>query len=222
MSQLADLARPFPDVLIHENPAGGGSYVKHATVVQRLLAAVGPFSFEIRDVIRGDVRAIPPNPDANSRRGKEGSPALTNAIVGAICSLSVTVDGHDVVIAEVGDCEAPHNWPHDGARLKDAASDALKRAAARIGCGLHLWAQDEYTLDRVLDRQAQPKDGPEPGEPPRDTVSPSPSAPAPEPAPVPRSAPADATPAPTSDPLLCVACGELQSVENPDCSEHAF
>ncbi len=95
MSQLADLARPFPDVLIHENPAGGGSYVKHATVVQRLLAAVGPFSFEIRDVIRGDVRAIPPNPDANSRRGKEGSPALTNAIVGAICSLSVTVDGHE-------------------------------------------------------------------------------------------------------------------------------
>ena len=29
-------------------------------------------------------------------------------------------------------------------------SDALKRAAARLGVGLHLWAQDQYFLDIQL------------------------------------------------------------------------
>ena len=34
--------------------------------------------------------------------------------------------------------------------FKDAASDALKRCAMRLGLGLHLWAQEHYFLDQQL------------------------------------------------------------------------
>jgi len=151
MSQLADLAVPFPDKYVHTNPSGGGSYVPHPVIVQRLLMAVGPYSFEILDLIRGDLPAVAPNPQGKSTRAKQGSPALTGAVVGALCRLTVQVDGRDVTVVEVGDCEAPHNWPHDGARAKDASSDALKRCAMRLGLGLHLWTKPgEYFLDRKL------------------------------------------------------------------------
>ena len=29
-------------------------------------------------------------------------------------------------------------------------SDAFKRASAKLGVGLHLWAQDQYFLDKQL------------------------------------------------------------------------
>lgn len=155
--QLYRLAKPFPRALIHENPSGGGSYVAHHAVVQKLLLTVGPFDYGITEVLRGDVAAVLPNPNGKSQRAKAGSPALTNVVVGALCTLAVTIDGRRISITEVGDCEQPHNWPHDGARLKDAASDAIKRCAARFGCGLHLWASNEYFLDAQLgERQPTP------------------------------------------------------------------
>ncbi len=165
MNQLQALATPFPPRYVHTNPSGGGSYVKHSTVVQRLLMACGPFSFTTDVVIRGHVDAIQSNPNGKSKRARDGAPALTDAVVGALCTLTVVIDGREVRITEVGDCESPHNWPHDGARAKDAASDALKRCAARIGLGLHLWSQDEYFLDRKLseggsDGQTEPSDPP--------------------------------------------------------------
>lgn len=156
MTQLRELARPFPPNYIHTNPSGGGQYVAHPVVVQRLLMVVGPYDYEIAEVIRGDVAGIEPNPQGKSRRAKEGRPPLTNAVVGVIGRLTVTIDGHRVVIEDAGDCEDPHNWPHDGARLKDAASDAIKRCAARIGLGLHLWAQEDYFLfERLPDKNAE-------------------------------------------------------------------
>lgn len=160
MSQLSDLAVPFPSKYVHENPSGGGSYVPHPVIVQRLLMAVGPYSFQILDLVRGDLPAVAPNPQGKSQRAKSGSPALTQAVVGALCRLSVTVDGRQVDITEVGDCEQPHNWPHDGARAKDASSDALKRCAMRLGLGLHLWTKPgEYFLDRKLTEAEQPQSG---------------------------------------------------------------
>ena len=69
--------------------------------------------------------------------------------------LTAEIDGMVIRIEEVGDCESPSNWPHDGARLKDAMSDALKRCCARIGLGTHLYAKsdDEYVLYRKLKEQ---------------------------------------------------------------------
>lgn len=152
--QLARLAQPFNPKLVHTNPSGGGSYVSHSAVVEKLLAVIGPFSWESVEVIRGHVPAIKANPQASSKRAKEGRDALNDAVVGYIGRLTVRIDGQTVSIEEVGDCEDPHNWPNDGARLKDAMSDSLKRCAMRVGVGLHMWSQyqgqSEFFLHHVL------------------------------------------------------------------------
>lgn len=150
MTALVDRLKPFPPRLIHENPSGGGSYVKHSVIVQRLLALFGSYDFEVVEILRGHVDAVKPNPNGKSQKAKDGSPALEGAVVGAVCRLTVTIDGERVRIEDVGDCESPHNWPHDGARMKDATSDAIKRCAARLGIGLHLWAQGESYLYEQL------------------------------------------------------------------------
>jgi len=150
--QLIELARRFPQGFVESK--GGNDYVAHHIINQRLLTVVGPFDFELMEVFRGDVAAIAPNPRGNSKRAKEGSPALHDAVVGASYRLTVTIDGRKVTITDVGDVGDPHNWPHDGARLKDAASDALKRCAMRLGLGLHLWAQEHYFLDKQLEALA--------------------------------------------------------------------
>ena len=152
---LADRLRPFPKHLIHENPSGGGQYVKHSVIVQRLLDLFDWYDFELVQVVRGVVDAIPANPNGKSERAKRGAPALEDAVVGAVCRLTVVVDGVTHRVEEVGDCEQPHNWPHDGARLKDAMSDAIKRCAARFGIGLHLWAQGEAYLYERLAKEAE-------------------------------------------------------------------
>jgi hypothetical protein len=71
-------------------------------------------------------------------------------IVGGVWRLTVTIDGRTVAVEEAGDVEDPHNWRHDGARLKQAASDAIKRCAMRVGLGLHLWAGERYVLAERL------------------------------------------------------------------------
>ena len=72
-------------------------------------------------------------------------------VVGCLARLSATVDGQLRTVVEVGDCERPDNWPHDGARLKDAASDAFKRCCMRgFGLGLHLYSGESFALFDAL------------------------------------------------------------------------
>jgi hypothetical protein len=153
-TDLAELARPFPSDFVERKD--GQDYVAHHVVNQRLLSIVGPFDFELVQVIRGDIEERPPDPSARSRRGKAGTPAMRQIVVGGIWRLTCTVDGHRVQVEEVGDVGDVHNWPHDGARLKDAASDALKRCSMRLGLGLHLWAQEHYFLDQQLRAPSAP------------------------------------------------------------------
>jgi hypothetical protein len=163
-SQLAQLAKPFAPHLVHTNPSGGGSYVSHSAVNEKLLAVVGPFSWERVEVIRGHVPGIAANPSASSKRGKEGRPPLENVVVGYIGRLTVRVDGQVVSTEETGDCEDPHNWGHDGQRLKDASSDAFKRCAMRLSVGLHMWSQyqgkSEFFLYDYLMKQEGEMDAP--------------------------------------------------------------
>jgi hypothetical protein len=154
-SDLARLARPFPGELVQRDP-GGNRYVAHENVTQWLLGIVGPFSFELVQIIRGDVPAVPPDPKGRSRQAKEGTPALHDVIVGGVWRLTLVVDGRTVRLEEAGDVEDPHNWRHDGQRLKQAASDAIKRCAMRAGLGLHLWAGERYVLDGRL-REVGPR-----------------------------------------------------------------
>jgi hypothetical protein len=148
MTQLLDISMPFPNRVIHDNPSGYGSYVAHHLYVQRLLMHLGPYSFELVETIRGAAPA----------KEKDAAP-LEGVIAGVVMRLTVEIDGQMVRIEEVGDCESPSNWPHDGARLKDAMSDALKRCCARIGLGTHLYAKtaDEYVLfQKLKDQIAEP------------------------------------------------------------------
>jgi len=155
--QLTKLVHPFPDRLIQKNPSGCGTYVKHSVVVERLLDVLGGVDFELIEVLRGHVDGKPGNPSGSSARAKAGTPALDNAVVGVLARMVASVDGKTYTITEVGDCESPHNWPHDGARLKDAASDAYKRCAMRLGVGLHLWAQDHFYISDKFLKQDQEK-----------------------------------------------------------------
>jgi len=148
-SQLARLVARFPERFIDRDP-GGNLYVSHSTVNEWLLGVVGPFSFELVTVIRGDVAEVPPNPQGQSKRAKAGTPALSGVVVGGVWRLVVELDGRTVRVEEAGDCEDPANWRHDGQRLKQVASDALKRCAMRVGLGLHLWSGDAYVLDQRL------------------------------------------------------------------------
>lgn len=138
--QLTVLSRPFPARLVHQNPSGGGrgDYVSHSAVTEKLLAVCGGYSYEVVDVFRGKVK---------------GKDELGDVVVGVLGHLTVRVDGQVYDITEVGDCENPSNWPHDGARLKDASSDAIKRCAMRLGVGLHLWSQQEFFLHDYLTKQ---------------------------------------------------------------------
>ncbi|HEY7823472.1 MAG TPA: Rad52/Rad22 family DNA repair protein [Acidimicrobiia bacterium] len=131
MRQLYELARPFPEQLISKKPGGKfqADYVNHAVVTARLLEIVGPYQWEIARVI-------------------------TNAdgvAVGCIGRLTVTVDGTVSTIEEVGDVERVGD--NSASNLKSASSDAFKRAAMRLGLGLHLWAGDGYFLDRALSKR---------------------------------------------------------------------
>ena len=143
--QLIALAKPFPAALV-KAPAPGkyGSYVGHSTVNERILHELGPFSFEVADVIRGEAPEMVTRGDT-----PKTYPAREGAVVGALCRMTVQVDGREVVVTEVGSEDNPA-MHHDGENLKNAASDGFKRCAMRLGVGLHLWSQQDYYLDKQL------------------------------------------------------------------------
>ena len=134
MSQLRELSKPFPESLVKQKPGKfAAAYVEHSVVGQRLLEVLGPYSFEVKQMIT--------NPDG--------------MVTGCLATLTCTIDGREVRITEVGDVERPGE--SNGSAGKTASSDALKRCAMRLGVGLHLWSQSSYYLDRALDKRE--KDG---------------------------------------------------------------
>lgn len=127
MSQLAELARTFPQSYVKSKPGSfSAPYVDHAVINQRLLQVVGPFDWAVREFI-------------------------TNAdglIAGCVGTLTCEVDGRRVSISEVGDVSSPK--PANGENAQIASSQAFKRCAMRLGLGLHLWSGDLYFLDKAL------------------------------------------------------------------------
>jgi hypothetical protein len=127
MTQLQQLAEPFPKHLVKDPPKGKhGKYVPHSAVTERLLAVVGPFATGIAKVIYdGEI------------------------VTGCILEIAVEIDGRTVTVQEAGEASNPQSKTN-GARLKDATSDAIKRCAMRLGLGLHLWSQGDYFLHDEL------------------------------------------------------------------------
>ncbi len=134
MNQLYELSRRFPDKFIHDNPSGYGDYIQHSVIRQRLLTVLGAYSTDIVETLYDD-----------------------GIITGVVLKLSCVIDGKEISVVEAGDVENPTNWKTNGARMKDAMSDAIKRCAMSLGVGLHLWSQidgqDEYFLDKQLEKQ---------------------------------------------------------------------
>ena len=131
LEQLYELARPFPKAMIESKPGGkfAADYVSHGQITARLLDVLGPFDWSITKII-------------------------TNAegiAVGCIGRLEVVIDGRPVVVEEIGDCE--HLGPNSASNLKSSSSDCLKRAAMRLGLGLHLWVGESYWLHRSLEKR---------------------------------------------------------------------
>jgi Rad52/22 family double-strand break repair protein len=151
-TDLQALVRPFPSKYVHGKPGGQGSYVKAGTVIQRLLHAVGPYQWKRVELIRGDHDCV----HENRISGEVKEYHLKGVVTGAIWRLTATVDGQRVSVEGTGDVEHPENSPNDGARAKDAESDALKRAAKHLGVALHVWTQDEFYLHLALEESGQP------------------------------------------------------------------
>ena len=136
MTQLYELSKPFPDKLIKQKPGKfAAAYVEHSVISQRLLEVVGPHTFTVDKPVT--------NPDG--------------VVAGCLATLTCTVDGQQVSVTEVGDVE--HPGANNGSNLKNAASDALKRCAMRLGVSLSLWAGDNYYLDKSLAKREKDANG---------------------------------------------------------------
>ena len=121
--QLMQLARVFPSKLISKlkKKTHEEDYINHSVITQRILQVCGPFDWDT-EVIFSDGRPV--------------------AIKG---TMKVNVDGRQVSVSGIG-TDQNNAGKDDGDIIKEMESDALKRAAMKIGAGLHLWAQDQYFL----------------------------------------------------------------------------
>jgi len=136
MNQLTALAVPIPSRFVKKPPAGKhGDYVPHDVITQKALAIVGPHSFEIVQLI------------------EDGG-----LVVGVLGRLTVTIDGREVSVVEVGDEEHPDQG-NSASNAKKAASDAYKRCWMRLGLGLHLWSGQDYELPQMLEHYARELNG---------------------------------------------------------------
>lgn len=145
MSDLFELAKPIPSRYIGSSDKGMDA-ADHTVITQLLHLRVPGWSMEIREVLRSEVP---------EKQGKSSSWPGGMFVTGCIVRLSCVIDGTPVVVEEAGGVELASMKDGDGERLKHAVSDALKRCAMRIGLGLHIWAGENYFLDRATAKAAE-------------------------------------------------------------------
>ncbi len=104
-----------------------GDYIEHAVINQLALAMVGPHSFRVVEIVR--------EPDGR--------------VSGVLAELSARIGEQDVTVVEAGDVDFPDRETA-GKAVKLAASDAYKRCWMRLGLGLELWAQENWSLPKML------------------------------------------------------------------------
>ena len=127
--QHRQLATRLPDGFVKTVDKGSGpeAYVPHYMVTQYLLWVCGPFGWQITHIHESaPVTYI-------TKKGEE----RTDRQVEVAGQLTVQIDGQTFTVAGIG----------LGVDAKKAESDALKRAASKLGVGLHLWAQDSWWLE---------------------------------------------------------------------------
>lgn len=122
---LEELQKPFPPEALRQKKVSGKSftYVPHDLVIRRIIAATkGDYSFEI---VNQFMHAWGEN--------KDGKPIYCHMVQGRLRIGDNYWDGHGVALQYPGGGED---------MLKAAESDAIKKAATKIGVGLGLYGPD--------------------------------------------------------------------------------
>jgi len=115
------LLSPFPANLVRKAPAGKfGDYVPHAHYVERLRDSDVQYSWECEAVY-------------GTHKGEK-------RIVGAKGTITIEGMGSFVGFGDVDTFKLDNAKFNDGSNLKDAESDAFKRACMRFGLGVELWS----------------------------------------------------------------------------------
>ena len=125
------LLKPFPKELVRPAPAGKfGDYVPHANYVERLRDSNVEYSWTV-EAVYGD------NGNGNKR------------IVGAIGMITIKDMGTYEGFGDVDTFKLNNDKFNDGTNLKDAESDAFKRACMRFGLGVELWSGSTQTEEEA-------------------------------------------------------------------------
>jgi hypothetical protein len=124
------LLSPFPANLVRKAPAGKfGDYVPHANYVERLRDSGVTYSWHCEPVY-GRVDGV-------------------KRIVGAKGSITIEGMGTYQGFGDVDTFKLTNDKFNDGSNLKDAESDAFKRACMRFGLGVELWSGSTQTEEEA-------------------------------------------------------------------------
>ena len=126
MTNNVDLLSPFPKELVKKAPAGKfGDYVPHANYVERLRDSGVKYSWTCEPVY--------------------GLHDGEKRIVGAKGTITIEDMGSYDGFGDVDTFKLSNAKFNDGSNLKDAESDAFKRACMRFGLGVELWTGSKQT-----------------------------------------------------------------------------
>jgi hypothetical protein len=131
------LLAPFPKELVRKAPAGKfGDYVPHAHYVERLRDSGVVYSWECEPIV--------------------GRHEGESRIVGAKGTITIEGMGTYQGFGDIDTFKLNNKKFNDGTNLKDAESDAFKRACMRFGLGVELWSgskqsEEEATVSAALD-----------------------------------------------------------------------
>jgi len=120
MTNNVDLLSPFPQEIVRKAPAGKfGDYVPHAHYVERLRDSGVKYTWSCKPVY--------------------GTYNGEKRIVGAKGTITIDGMGSFDGFGDVDTFKLNNDKFNDGSNLKDAESDAFKRACMRFGLGVELW-----------------------------------------------------------------------------------
>ena len=137
MTNNVDLLSPFPQELVRKAPAGKfGDYVPHANYVERLRDSGVKYSWCCEPVY-GRVDGV-------------------KRIVGAKGTITIEGMGSYDGFGDVDTFKLTNAKFNDGSNLKDAESDAFKRACMRFGLGVELWSGSKQSEEEAT--AAEPED----------------------------------------------------------------
>jgi hypothetical protein len=130
MTNNVDLLSPFPQEIVRKAPAGKfGDYVPHSHYVERLRDSGVKYTWQCEPVYgtyNGDKR-----------------------IVGAKGTITIEGMGSYDGFGDVDTFKLGNAKFNDGTNLKDAESDAFKRACMRFGLGVELWSGSKQSEEEA-------------------------------------------------------------------------